>query len=169
MAAFGEWRGPLYPPYQTLERLLSGYHVLPLMTLSSRSDFEVLALMIRKICFVLFLGIAAVSCESEPKFALTPVTMDCDQSTCEVTFDVTNTSDGSLPLVYSISLNQNYIRDPNKSGMVVVGTADGSIDLAPSETKTVAVEVEVTEQPNGSKVLVFDSRTPKFVLKLLSS
>jgi len=125
--------------------------------------------MIRKICFILFLGIAAASCESEPKFDVTPVTMDCDQSACVVAFKLTNTSDEMLPLVYNISLNQNYIRDPNKSGLVVVGTADGSIDISPSETRTVAVEVEVTEQPNGSKVVVFDSRTPKFVLELLSS
>ena len=126
-------------------------------------------MMIRKTCFTLFLGIAAVGCESEPKFALSPVTMDCDQSACVVSFDVTNTSDGMLPLVYDISLNQNHIRDPNKSGLVIVGTADGSIDLPPSETKTVAVEVGITEQPNGSKVVVFDSRTPKFLLELVSS
>lgn len=124
--------------------------------------------MNRRICFAFVLGITAVGRESEPKFALSPVTMDCDQIACLVTFDVTNTSDGTLPLVYDISLSQNYIRDPDKSGLVVVGTADGSVDLPPSETKTVEVEVEVTEQPNGSKVAVFDSRTPKIVLELLS-
>ncbi len=125
--------------------------------------------MIKKFCVVFLLGSAMVGCESEPKFALSAVTMDCDGNVCVVTFDVTNTSDGALPLVYDISLNQNYIRDPKKPGLVVVGTADGSVNLPPSETRTVEVEVEVSEQPNGSKVAVFDSRTPKFVLELLSS
>ena len=125
--------------------------------------------MIRKICFALFLGTAAASCESEPKFDVSPVTMDCKKNACIVTFELTNISDRTLPLVYDISLNQNYIRDPKKSGLVVVGTANGSIDLPPSETRTVAVDVEVTEQPNGSKVVIFDSRTPKLVQKLLSS
>ncbi len=125
--------------------------------------------MMKKLCLVFLLGIAMVGCEIEPKLALSAVTMDCDGDACVVTFDVTNASDGALALVYDISLSQNYIRNSNKSELVVVGTADGSIDLAPSETRTVEVEVEVSEQPNGSKVAIFDSRTPKFVLELLGS
>jgi hypothetical protein len=37
MAAFGEWRGPLYLRYQPLERLLSGYDEGLLLTPSGRS------------------------------------------------------------------------------------------------------------------------------------
>ena len=37
MAAFGEWRGPLYPPYQPLERPVSGYHGGLQMTQGGRS------------------------------------------------------------------------------------------------------------------------------------
>ena len=84
--------------------------------------------MIRRLYLTAFLGLALAGCESEPKFALSPVTMDCDQGSCLVTFELTNTSDGELPLIYDISLSQNYIRDPNKSGLVVVGAADGEID-----------------------------------------
>lgn len=104
-----------------------------------------------------FLALALAGCESERKFALSPATMDCGQGSCVVTFDVTNTSEGTLPLIYDISLSQNHIRDPNKSGLVVVGAADGAIDLPPKETHTIEVEIEVTETPNGSKVSVLDS------------
>jgi hypothetical protein len=93
--------------------------------------------------------------------------MDCDQSSCLVAFEITNTSKGALPLIYDISLSQNYIRDPNKSGLVVVGIADGEIELPPNETKKLEVEVAVTEEPNGSKVSVFDSRTPEIILEIL--
>ena len=123
--------------------------------------------MIRNTYLVVFFGLALAGCESEPKFSLSPVTMNCDQGSCAVSFDVTNTSEGTLPLVYDISLNQNHIREPNRSGLVVVGTTNGSIDLPPSETRTIKVEIDVTEAPNGSKVSVFDSRTPKFVLEIL--
>ncbi len=123
--------------------------------------------MTRKIYLTIFLGLALAGCESEPKFSLSPATMDCDLGSCVVTFDVTNTSDGTLSLVYDISLSQNYIRNSNKSGLVVVGATDGSIDLPPKETKTIAVEIEVTEKPIGSKIFVFDSRTPKFILEIL--
>ena len=125
--------------------------------------------MIRRLYLTAFLGLALAGCESEPKFALSPVTMDCDQGSCLVTFELTNTSDGELPLIYDISLSQNYIRDPNKSGLVVVGAADGEIDLPPKETKRVEVEIDVSETPNGSKVSVFDSRTPDFILEILDS
>ena len=125
--------------------------------------------MTRRIYLGAFLCLALAGCESESKFALSPVTMNCDQGSCVVSFDVINTSDGTLPLVYDISLNQNYIRDPNSSGLVVVGTADGSIDLPPNETRTIEVEIDVTETPNGSKVSVIDSQTPKFVLEILDS
>ena len=125
--------------------------------------------MTKKIYVTLFLGLALVGCESEPKFALSPVTMDCSQGSCVVAFDVTNTSDGTLPLIYNISLTQNYIRDPNSPGLVEVGATDGAIDLPPMETKKIEVEVDVTETPNGSKVSIFDSRTPKFILEILDS
>ena len=95
--------------------------------------------------------------------------MDCDQGSCLVTFEVTNRSDGTLPLIYDISLSQNYRRDPNKSGLVIVGATDGAIDLPPHETKSIEIEIEVTETPNGSKVSVFDSRTPEFILEILDS
>lgn len=125
--------------------------------------------MIRKLHLIVFLGLALAGCEGEPKFALSPATMTCDQSSCLVTFKVTNISEGTLPLIYNISLGQNHVRDPNKSGLVVVGAADGTIDLPPNEAKTIEVEIEVTETPNGSKVSVFDSRTPKFILEALDS
>ena len=125
--------------------------------------------MTRTFYLAVFFVLALAGCESEPKFALSPVTMNCDQGSCVVSFDVTNTSESTLPLVYDISLNQNYIRDPNKSGLVVVGTTNGSIDLPLSETKTIEVEIDVTEAPNGFKVSVFDSRTPKFLLEIFGS
>jgi hypothetical protein len=86
-----------------------------------------------------------------------------------VTFKITNTSEGTLPLIYDISLSQNHIRDPNRSGLVVVGVADGEIELPPNETKTVEVDVAVSEEPNGSRISVFDSRTPEFILEILDS
>ncbi len=125
--------------------------------------------MKRRLFFTVFLGLAFTGCESEPKFALNPATLDCDQGSCVVSFNITNTSEGALPLNYDISLSQNYIRDPNKSALVVVGAADGEIGLLPNESKTVEVDIDVTETPNGSKVSVFDSRTPKFVLEILGS
>ena len=123
------------------------------------------ATMIRKLYIAVLLGVALAGCETEPKFTLSSVNMDCDQSSCVVSFDVTNASDGMLPLIYDVSLNQNYIRDPNRS-IVVVGTADGKVELPPTETKTIEVEIEVTEIPNGSKISMFDSRTPKIVLAI---
>ena len=115
------------------------------------------------LCFVVS------ACSNEPKFSLGPVTMDCDQSRCLVAFDATNTSDGTLPLAYEISLFQNYIRDPNKAGIVVVGTTNGTIDLSPNEKKRVEKQVQVTEEPNGSKVEMYDLRTPKFILEILDT
>jgi sugar-phosphatase len=132
-----------------------------------RSHREAVIPMIRRLYLTIILGFALTGCESEPKFALSPATMDCDQSSCLVAFEITNTSEGALPLIYDISLSQNYIRDPNKSGLVVVGIADGEIELPPNETKKLEVEVAVTEEPNGSKVSVFDSRTPEIILEIL--
>jgi len=86
-----------------------------------------------------------------------------------VTFKLTNTSDGMLPLVYDIWLSQNYIRDPKKSGLVMVGAANGEVSLLPRETKTLVVKIEVTETPNGLNISVFDSRTPKFIFEILNS
>jgi len=125
--------------------------------------------MIRKLSLTVLVGLALTGCESESKFDLSPATMNCDQGSCVVTFEVTNTSERTLPLIYDISLSQNYIRDPNKSGLVVVGTTEGSIDLPSKETQAVKVSIEVTETPNGSKVSVFDSRTPNFILEILGS
>jgi hypothetical protein len=93
--------------------------------------------------------------------------MNCNQASCTVSFDVTSKSDDVLPLIYNISLNQNHIRDPHKSGLVVVGEADGAINLLPKESRTMEVEIDVTETPNGSSVSVLDSRTPELVLELL--
>jgi len=123
--------------------------------------------MIRQFYLTVFLVLSLAGCESEPKFAVGPATMDCDKGLCLVTFEVTNTSEGTLPLIYDISLSQNYVRNPNRSGLLIVGAANGAIDLPSNETKKVAVEIEVTEAPNGSKVSVFDSRTPKFILEIL--
>jgi hypothetical protein len=120
--------------------------------------------MIRTIYLTVITGMALSSCESEPKLALSPATMDCVQGSCIVTFDVTNASDDTLPLIYEVSLSQNHVRGPGKSGLVVVGTANGAIDLPPKETKTVEIEIEVTETPNGSKVSVAGSRTPELIL-----
>lgn len=125
--------------------------------------------MTRQICLVIILGLVLASCGEQPNFSLGSVTMNCDQSVCAVSFDVTNESDGTLPLIYEISLFQNHVRSPNTSGLVVVGSGDGSIDILSSQTRTVEVEIEVTEKPNGSKVSVFDSRTPKFILEILDS
>jgi len=125
--------------------------------------------MRRRLYLAGILGLALAGCESESEFALSPATVDCNQGSCLVTFKMTNTSEGALPLIYDISLSQNKIRDPNKSGSVVVGIADGELELAPDETTTVEVEVEVTEEPNGSMVSVFDSRTPDFILEILDS
>ena len=125
--------------------------------------------MTRKSYRTVFFVLALAGCESEPKVALSPVTMNCDQDSCVVSFEVTNTSEGALPLVYDISLNRNYIQDPNRSGLVVVGTINGLIDLPPSETRSIKVDIDVTDMPNGSKVSVFDSRTPKLILEILDS
>ncbi len=107
--------------------------------------------MIRRLYLTAFLGLVLAGCESEPRFALSPVSMDCDQGSCLVALEITNTSDGELPLIYDISLSQNYIRDPNKSGLVVVGAADGEINIPPNETKRVEVEIDITETPNGGQ------------------
>ena len=119
--------------------------------------------MIRKLSLTVLVGLALAGCGN---FDLSPVTMDCDQGSCVVTLEVTNTSESTLPLIYNISLSRNYIRDPNKSGLAIVGAADGAIDLPPKETKTIEVEIDVTETPNESKVRVFDSRTPEFILEM---
>jgi hypothetical protein len=125
--------------------------------------------MKRRLYLTGILGLALAGCESEPEFALSPATMDCDQGSCLVTFKITNTSERALPLIYDVSLSQNNIRDPSKAGLVVVGVADGELELPSNETATVEVEVEVTEEPNGSKISVFDSRTPDFILEILGS
>lgn len=93
--------------------------------------------------------------------------MDCDRSSCVITFGVSNRSDGELPLIYDISLSQNYVRNPNRSGLVAVGVTEGDILLLPNESKTIEVDIEVSETPNGLKVRVFDRRTPRFVVELL--
>ena len=115
------------------------------MTQSRHSQCEAFAPMIRKLSLTVLVGLALAGCESESKFDLSPATMDCDQGSCVVTFEVTNKSEGTLPLIYDISLSLNYIRDPNKSGLAIVGAADGAIDLPLNETKTIEVEIEVTE------------------------
>jgi hypothetical protein len=76
----------------------------PLQTFDGLRFF---APMTKKIYFAVFLGVALAGCESVSKFALSPVTTDRDQGSCVVCFDVTNTSDGTLPLIYDISSHQN--------------------------------------------------------------
>ena len=107
------------------------------------------------------------ACSNESDFSMGHATMNCEESKCLVALDVTNTSDEMLPLKYEFSLSQNYIRDPNKSGLVTVGAADGAIDLPPNETKSIEIEIEVTETPNGFMGKIFDSRTPEFIFEIL--
>ena len=117
----------------------------------------------RKYGWAIGLCLVVSACSKSLDFSLQPATTNCDQGTCIVTIDVENTTAGELPLVYEISLSQNYIRDPDRSGLKVVGEANGEVNLSPHERMTFDVAVEVTEEPNGSKVTVFDSRTPKLL------
>ncbi len=117
----------------------------------------------------MLLGVALVGCEKQPQFSLGPVARDCAESSCTVTFDVTSTADSTLPLTYEISLYDDYIRGPSKSGLVVVGATNGSIELPSRETRAVEATIEVTETPKGSQISVFDSRTPKLILEILGS
>lgn len=126
-------------------------------------------MIIRTICLAMLLGVALVGCERQPQFSLGPVTRDCAESSCTVTFDVTSTSDSTLPVTYEISLYDDYIRGPSKSGLVVVGATNGSIELPSRETRVVKATIEVTDTPKGSQISVFDSRTPKFILEILGS
>lgn len=93
--------------------------------------------------------------------------MKCSESSCLVAFDVRNRSKGTLPIIYEIALSQHCIREPNKSGLIVVGSASGEFVLPPNDTKTLEVDVVVTERPDGSLVSVADSRTPGAVLEIL--
>lgn len=70
-------------------------------------------------------------------------------------------------MIYEIALSQNHVHDPDKSGLVNVGSARGTFELLPDERKTIVVDVEVTEGPNGSMVSVADSKTPHSILKIL--
>ncbi len=115
------------------------------------------------------LGLTLTACANEPEFALSPATMDCEQGSCLVTFSITNASAEHLPLVYDVTLSQNPIGGPTRSGLIVVGTADGELNLPPNETRTVELEVEVTETPAVSKISVFDARTPDLIRQLLES
>lgn len=123
----------------------------------------------RKIHLAILLGMALAGCERQPPFSLGPVTRDCAESSCTVTFDITSTSERALAVTYEITLYDDYIRGPSKSGLVVVGATNGSIDLPPRETRAVRATIEVTEIPKGSQISVFDSRTPKFILEVLGS
>jgi len=123
--------------------------------------------MIRKLSLTILVGLALAGCEMEPRFDLSTATMNCNHGSCRLTFNVTNRSDAALPLIYDILLSQNHIRDPSKSKLIIVGEADGAIDLQPNEAKKIEVDIEVTESPNGSKVSVFDSRTPEVILEIL--
>lgn len=152
-------------PLEAASRLISGKlsPVDPLPPLEASS----LANMSRRLNFIIVLGLALAGCESEPDFDLATATMDCSETSCLVTFVVSNRTEDRLPMIYEISLSQNYAHDPNKSGLVDVGSANGTFELLPEESKKIEVDVEVSEIPNGSMVSVADSRTPDSILEIL--
>ena len=113
------------------------------------------------------LGLALAGCETEPDFDLGPAAMDCSETSCLVVFEVTNRTEHRLAMIYEISLSQNYVHDPAKSGLVDVGSTNGEFELMPEERKKVEVDVGVTETPNSSMVSVADSRTPRSILDIL--
>lgn len=128
---------------------------------------ESFVLMIRGIYLAVGLCAALAGCHSEPKFTRSPIVMNCNQGSCLVSFDLTNTSEDSLPLIYDISLYRMYGLDPEKMGRVEVGAANGSIEVSPTERETVEVEIEVTETPTGWAVSLSDSRTRKVNMEVV--
>jgi hypothetical protein len=113
--------------------------------------------------------LAVTACSKSSDVSLKPTTMDCDQGVCIVTIDVENVTENELPLIYEITLFQNYVRDSDRKGLKAVGETSGEVTLLSGERRTIDVTIEVTEEPNGSKVTFFDSRTPKFILEILDT
>ncbi len=125
--------------------------------------------MIRSFLIAALCALVLAGCASESNFELTSTTMDCETTSCVVTFKVTNTSSRSMALDYEVWLSRNDVRESDNAEMVVVGTADGSIDLASEETRQIEVEVDVSASPNGSRVSVYSSRTPGFIRRIMGS
>lgn len=100
------------------------------------------------------LTVMLIACGGPPKFQMFESELDCTETECVLVFDIENLTASELTLSFDISLTQNYVFDPAKSGLVVVGHKSGQYSLPPSQKVTFAEPVAVTEEANGSKLVV---------------
>ncbi len=117
---------------------------------------------------LLLLAALLQGCGSSPKFSVGALTRDCGADACQVSFDVTSSVDEDVPVYYEISLSQNFVNDPDRSGRLVVGTASGEVSLEALASQTVEVRVPISEAPNGVSVSVVDARTPGLYLRFVN-
>ena len=106
------------------------------------------------VSFVVALGLVASACSRSSDFRVHPSSINCEELSCVVSFDVESLSEDDLSLVYEATLSQNHAQDPNSSGIEDVGVGGGNLSLRPKERRTVTQTVVVSETPNGSKVIV---------------
>ncbi len=106
-------------------------------------------------CTISTLFAVLSACSQPLEYQLSPVAFECKEMDCDVTFDIQSFSENELSLTYKATLNQNFIRDPEKQGIVDVGAAQGEISLQPGEAVTVSRTIAVTILPNGAKVAIY--------------
>jgi len=104
----------------------------------------------------MFLAFAFLStaCNRSIEFHIHPSTLECGETSCQLTFDVESLTESVLLLRYEATLTQNYVNDPNKTGIVNVGVSEDEFSLSPHERKTISCNITVDEQPNGSRVSI---------------
>ena len=121
-----------------------------------------------RVACLLLLAAFLQGCGNSPKFKVAELTRECASDSCVVTFDIASLVEEDVPVYYEVSLSQNFVNDPDRSGRLVVGTASGEVNLEARASQTIKVSVPVTQAPSGVSVNVVDARTPVFYRRFVN-